>query len=218
MTGNGKRSLKLVAEIDLDVMQAELLELDPAEIMDVGRVAFHFLEIEIDFRLRDGLGVIRADNFGALMKPTGAAAPARPDAKAQVIHRQFRRRHDVEHAHERLHAVEFAAHIFTEHAALEVGQDGLGLQGATEPTPFRVSGQAIRGSKPRADHAKHDAVNGEGGETMPPHPMEKPGDDREADEKGGDKANARMSQRCGVIATGAIVSVAAWGLIVLSRS
>ena len=128
MTGNGKAQLQLVAEIDLDVMQSELLELHPAEIMNVGRVAFHFLQVEIDFRLRDRLSVIRSDNFRALMKPTGAAAPARPDAEPQVIDRQFRRRNDVEHADERLHAVEFAAHVFAQHAALEVGQDGLGLQ------------------------------------------------------------------------------------------
>ena len=70
--------------------------------------------------MRDGVGVIRADDLGALMKASGAAAPARPDAKAQVIHRQFRRGHDVEHADQRLHAVEFAAHIFTENAALKV--------------------------------------------------------------------------------------------------
>ena len=58
-----KAQAELIAEINLDVMQAKLLELHPAKIMDVGRVAFHFLEIEIDFGLRDRLGVVRADDF-----------------------------------------------------------------------------------------------------------------------------------------------------------
>ena len=48
---------------NFDVMEAKLLELHPAEIMDVGGVAFHFLQVKIDFRLRDRLGVIRADDF-----------------------------------------------------------------------------------------------------------------------------------------------------------
>ena len=117
----GKAQPKLIAEINLDVMEAKLLELHPAEIMDVGGMAFHFLQVKIDFRLRDRLGVIRADDFRALMKPARAAAPARPDAEAQVIDRQFRRGHDVEHPDKRLHAVEFAAYILAEHAALEVG-------------------------------------------------------------------------------------------------
>ena len=117
----GKAQPKLIAEINLDVMEAKLLELHPAEIMDVGGVAFHFLQVKIDFRLRDRLGVIRADDFRALMKPARAAAPARPDAKAQVVDREFRCRHNVEHPDKRLHAVEFAAYILAEHTALEVG-------------------------------------------------------------------------------------------------
>ena len=117
----GKAQPKLIAEINLDVMEAKLLELHPAEIMDVGGVTFHFLKVKIDFRLRNRLGVIRADNFRALMKPARAAAPARPDAEAQVVDGEFRCRHDVEHPDKRLHAVEFAAYIFAEHAALEVG-------------------------------------------------------------------------------------------------
>src|SRR4030095_5366145 len=96
--GQGKAQPKLVAKINLDVMEAELLELHSAEIMDVSGVAFHFLQIKIDFRLRDRLGVIRADDFRALMKSARAAAPPCPDAEAQVIDRQFRRGHDVEHA------------------------------------------------------------------------------------------------------------------------
>ena len=50
-----KAQPQLVAEINLDVMHSELLELHAAEIMDVGRVAFHFLQFEFDFRLRDHL-------------------------------------------------------------------------------------------------------------------------------------------------------------------
>ena len=65
-----KAQPQLIAEINLDVMQSKLLELHAAEIMDVGRVAFHFLQVEIDLRLRDRVGVIRADDLGALMKPS----------------------------------------------------------------------------------------------------------------------------------------------------
>ena len=112
---------QFVPKINLDVVQSELLELHATEIMDVGGVAFHFLQVKSPPPPARLLGVIRADNLRALMKSAGAAAPARPDAKPHVIHRQLRRGDDVEHADQRLHAVEFAAHIFTQHAALEIG-------------------------------------------------------------------------------------------------
>ncbi len=54
------------------------------------------------------------------MKPARAAAPASPDAEPHVIDRQLRGRDDVEDADQGLHAVEFAAHILAEHAALEI--------------------------------------------------------------------------------------------------
>ena len=60
--GQRKAQPQLVVEINLDVMQAELLKLHPAEIMNVGRVAFHFLENELDFRLRDHLLLVHADD------------------------------------------------------------------------------------------------------------------------------------------------------------
>ena len=44
-------------------METKLLELHSAEIMDIGRVTFHFLKIEIDLRLRDRVGVVGPDNF-----------------------------------------------------------------------------------------------------------------------------------------------------------
>ena len=111
------------------MVQSKLLELDPAKVMHVGRVPFHLLKVEMNLRLGDRLGVVRSDNLRALMKATGAAAPARPDAEAKIIYRQLGRGHDVEHADKRLHPVKLAAHILAENAALKIGQDGLSLHG-----------------------------------------------------------------------------------------
>ena len=127
--GQRKPQLQLIIEINLDMVEAELLELYPAEIMHIGCVPFHLLQIEMHLRLRNRLGVIRSHNFRALMKAPGAAAPARPDAESKIIYRQLGRRHDVEHAHQGLHPVKLAAHILAQDAALEIGQDDLSLHG-----------------------------------------------------------------------------------------
>src|SRR5260370_27109482 len=94
-------------------MQSVLLKLHPAKIMDVGCVTFHLLQDELDFGLRDDLLLIYADNPGLLPKLARAAAPARPDTHANIIDRKRRRPGHTEHAHEHLHAVDFAADIFT---------------------------------------------------------------------------------------------------------
>jgi len=133
------------------------------------------------------MGIIGADNLGALMKTPRATAPARPDAEPEIIHGQFRRRHNIEHAHQCLHAVEFAAHIFTEYAALEVGQDGLGFQGAANlPSFASAAKQPARKGKEEGE-AEHDPVNRERGEAVSPDPVEKPGDDGVGGNESGDK-------------------------------
>src|SRR5450755_4482716 len=95
------------------------------------------------------------------MKTAGAAAPARPDAETQVIHRQLRRRDNVEDADERLHAVEFAAHIFAKHAALEVGQNNLGLQGSASLRRFASAAKQPATQREEQDQTERDPVDGE---------------------------------------------------------
>jgi hypothetical protein len=48
-----KAQPQFFSQINLDVMQSVLLELHAAEIMDVGRVAFHLLQHKLNFRLRN---------------------------------------------------------------------------------------------------------------------------------------------------------------------
>src|SRR6266481_5853181 len=118
---------QFVFQINLNVMQSVLLKLHPAKIMDVGCVAFHLLQDELDFGLRDHLLLFYADNPGLLPKLARSTAPARPDTHANIIYRKRRRRDHTEHAHERLHAVDFAADILTNNSALEIGKNGVGF-------------------------------------------------------------------------------------------
>ena len=64
---------------------------------------------------------------------------------------------------QRLHAVELAAHIFAEHAALQVRQNGFARH------------RGVRSTKTASDQHQHDdarddAVDGEGHETRAPEP------------------------------------------------
>ena len=62
---NGQREAQshFLLQLNLNVMQAELLKLHPAEIMDIRRVAFHLLELKLHLRLRDHLPIIWTDDF-----------------------------------------------------------------------------------------------------------------------------------------------------------
>src|SRR5687768_9670494 len=102
---------QFVLEEDLHMMQPKLLKLHPAKVMDVRGVPFHLLELELHFRLRQHLLLVHADNPRFLPERPGAAAPARPDAKLEEIDRQGRRGNDIDHAHQRLHAVDLATDI-----------------------------------------------------------------------------------------------------------
>src|SRR5215211_2835077 len=86
--GQRKTHLQFVFQINLDVVHAVLLKLYTTEIMNIGRVAFHFFEHELDFRLRDYLLFVHAYDPRLLTKLAGAAAPARPDAEPKIIDRQ----------------------------------------------------------------------------------------------------------------------------------
>ena len=69
------------------MMHPVLLKLHAAKIMDVGRVAFHLFEHELDLRLRDYLLFVHAHEARFLAKFAGAAAPAGPDAEPEIIDR-----------------------------------------------------------------------------------------------------------------------------------
>jgi hypothetical protein len=82
-----KPQLQFVFEVNLDVMHPVLLKLHAAKIMDVGRVAFHFFELELDLCLRDYLLFVHAHEARFLVKFAGAAAPAGPNAEPKIIDR-----------------------------------------------------------------------------------------------------------------------------------
>ena len=91
-----KAQPQFVPEEYLHVVEAELLELHATEIVDVGRVAFHFLQFKLDLRLSDYLLFVDADDARFLPEFSQAAAPARPDAEPHVIDRELRRGNDVQ--------------------------------------------------------------------------------------------------------------------------
>ena len=59
----GNLKLVFLLQINLNVVQAELLKLHPAEIMDIRRVAFHLLELKLHLRLRNHLPIVWTDDF-----------------------------------------------------------------------------------------------------------------------------------------------------------
>ena len=107
-------------------MQPELLKLHAAKIMNVGGVAFHFLQLKVHFGLGEHILFVCSDDSRLLPELARAAAPTRPNAQPQIIDRQTRRGHDVQNADKSLHAVEFAPDVLAEHAALQVGQNHFG--------------------------------------------------------------------------------------------
>jgi hypothetical protein len=68
-------------------MHAVLLKLHAAKIMNIGSVAFHLFEHELDLRLRDYLLLVHAYEARFLAKFAGAAAPTGPDAEPKIIDR-----------------------------------------------------------------------------------------------------------------------------------
>jgi hypothetical protein len=80
-----KPQLQFVFEVNLDVMHPVLLKLHTAKIMNICRVAFHLFEHELNFRLRDYLLFVHADEARFLTKFARPAAPAGPDAEPEII-------------------------------------------------------------------------------------------------------------------------------------
>src|SRR6266436_1006453 len=138
-------------------MQSVLLELYPAKIMDVGRVAFHLLQLELDLRLRDDLLFIYANNPGLLPKLSSAAAPARPNTEAHVINRQRRCRDHTKHAHERLHAVDFAPDVLAKNGTLEIRKNGVGFH-RQSITSSRARAVSITQCRARSTHERSSSV------------------------------------------------------------
>src|SRR6266496_946824 len=94
--------------------------------MDVGRVAFHLLQVELNLCLRDDLLLIYANNARFLSKFARAAAPTRPDAEPDVIDWQSRRRNYTQHANECLHSIDFAAYVLAKNSALQIRKNNVG--------------------------------------------------------------------------------------------
>ena len=63
------------------------------------------------------------------------------------------------------------------------------MQGATNLRLFASAAKPSARKGEEEDQAEHDSVDRERGETMPAHPVEKPGDDRVSGEKSGHKAD-----------------------------
>jgi hypothetical protein len=121
-----KAQPQFLLQINLHVVQAELLKLDAAKIMNVGRVAFHFFEFELDLGLRQNVLLVDAHDARSLLEFPGAAAPTRPNAESHVIDRERRRSDHVEHADQSVHPVELATNVLAQHAALQIGENRLG--------------------------------------------------------------------------------------------
>ena len=154
-------------------METKLLELHAAEIMNVGGVAFHFLEREFDLGLRQNVLLVDPNNSRALFEFSSAAAPARPNTKPQVIDRQRWRGNDVEDADQRVHAVELATHIFAKHAALQIGKDRF--------SRFHLNKTAHQ--EDYQNQAEYDPINRKRRETATPNPLHEPGNNAQGDDE-----------------------------------
>ena len=71
-----KAQTQLVLKKNLNVMQAELLKLNAAEVVDIRGVPFHFLQFKFHLGLCNYLLLARANNPRFLPESPGAAAPA----------------------------------------------------------------------------------------------------------------------------------------------
>ncbi len=58
----GKPQPEFVLQEDFHMVHSELLELNAAEVMDVGRMPFHLLQLEFHLGLRDHVLLIHAND------------------------------------------------------------------------------------------------------------------------------------------------------------
>src|SRR6267143_1544246 len=142
-------------------MQAELLELNAAEVVDNRGVPFHFLQFKFHLGLCNHLLLVRAHNPRFLPESPGAAAPARPDTEPKVIDWARLGGNHVDHADECLHAVEFTANVFAKNAAPQVRH--------RMAFSFILALDQTTGDEHQQRDAQHDPVNGKGSETAGAH-------------------------------------------------
>jgi hypothetical protein len=163
-----KTEAQFILQINLNVMEAKLLKLHAAKVMNVGGMAFHLLQRKLNFSFSEDILLVHSHDSRALLEFSGATTPTRPDAKPHIINRQRRRRDHVEHSHERVHPVELAPHVLAKHAALQIREDRLG----------RLHLNKTASEENDQNNPEDDSVNRKGRETAATHPIHEPGDDR----------------------------------------
>src|SRR5438552_18642930 len=118
-----KTQPQFVLQKNLNVMQPELLELDAAKVMNVGGMAFHFLELKFHFRLREHILLVHSDDARPLLEFTSAAAPARPIDKRKLMNGNDGAADAMKNANRRINAVELEPTVLQQHAPLRSGEN-----------------------------------------------------------------------------------------------
>src|SRR5208283_1717008 len=97
----------------LNMVDAELLELNACKHVHISHVPLQLLQLKVDVRFRYDLHFLYSKNPRGLAKFAKAATPPRPQAELQQADRKCRSRQNVDHSYERLKTVQLLPNIFT---------------------------------------------------------------------------------------------------------
>ena len=103
-------------------MQPKLLKLNTSEVVNVGGVPLHFLQLKFNFGLCNDLLFIRTDDARFLTESPRAAAPAGLNTEAKTIDGESLGRNHVDDTNKGLHPIKFTTDVFAEHASLQIRQ------------------------------------------------------------------------------------------------
>ena len=116
-----------VVQKDFHLIDAGFREFETGEEIDVGRVAFLVLQLELRDGLRHDGDLIGPHQPGELGEGALTGAPAGPDAELEQTHRILRRTDEVHDPDDGMATAGFNADIFTGEGGLEIGLHGVHL-------------------------------------------------------------------------------------------
>ena len=103
-------------------MQPKLLELNASEVVNVGGMSLHFLQLKLNFGLGNDLLFIGPDDARFLTESPRTAAPSRPDTEAKTIDGESLGGNDVDDTDKGLHPIKFTTDVFAKDASLQIWQ------------------------------------------------------------------------------------------------
>ena len=111
--GHRKAHAHVLVQADLDVMDAERVDLHASEKVDIGGAAVDLMKRKVDACLGHDL-ILRVEQTCSLVKLTDAPAPTRPETELEETDRQLWCRNRSDNSDQSLGATDFGADVLAE--------------------------------------------------------------------------------------------------------